>query len=243
MSGVGDAFQQGTKYGPNRVEDGDQERAKRPERYKTYPGSARIALSSAAPEAPMTLDQALTQRRSVRSFQPEPLSQRQLGYLLWAATGVQRREHRFESRTAPSAGGLYPIETYVVVNNVQDLEAGLYHYWIRAHELERLRPGNLRQAIAAAAAGQYMCAAAAVVFVWTAIFARTTSKYGQRGYRYIYLDAGHIAENLALAAVSLGLGSCQVAALFDDEVNKILEVDGVDESVLYMSVVGVLAQG
>lgn len=239
MSGVGDAFQQGTKYRPDRMGDGDQGREKRPERYKTYPGSVRIALPSSSPEPLMTLDQALTERRSVRSFRPEPVALRQLGYLLWAATGVQRREHRFESRTAPSAGGLYPIETYVVVNNVQDLEPGLYHYWIRAHELERLRAGDLRQAIAAAAVGQTMCAAAAAVFVWTAIFARTTSKYGQRAYRYIYLDAGHIAENLALAAVSLGLGTCPIGALLDDEVNKLLEVDGVEESVVYMSVVGI----
>ena len=85
------------------------------------------------------------------------------------------------------------------------------------------------------------CATAPAVFAWTAIFARSTWKYGQRAYRYIYLDAGHIAENLALTAVSLDLGTCQIGALFDDEVNKLLEVDGVEESIVYMSVVGVPA--
>jgi SagB-type dehydrogenase family enzyme len=243
MSGVGDAFQQGTKYRPDRMDDGGRERPKPPERYKSYPGRVRIALSRAPAARLMTLDEALGERRSVREFQPEPLSLRKLGYLLWAATGVQRAEHRFESRTAPSAGALYPIETYIVANQVADLEPGVYHYWIRAHELERLRAGDLRQALAAAALDQYMCAAAPAVFVWTALFARTTSKYGPRGYRYVYLDAGHIAENLALAAVSLGLGSCQVGAFFDDEVNKLLDLDGAEESVVYMSVVGVPAQG
>lgn len=86
--------------------------------------------------------------------------------------------------------------------------------------------------------GQRMCATSDVVFVWTAVFARSTWKYGQRAYRYIYLDAGHVAQNLALGAVSLGLGSCQVAALYDDEVNQLVGVDGESESVLYMSIVG-----
>jgi len=83
-----------------------------------------------------------------------------------------------------------------------------------------------------------MCAAAPAVFVWTAIVERSKWKYRQRAYRYIYLDAGHIAENLALTAVSLGLGTCQIAALFDDEVNSILGVDGVEETAVYMSVAG-----
>jgi SagB-type dehydrogenase family enzyme len=86
--------------------------------------------------------------------------------------------------------------------------------------------------------GQEMLGKAAVTFVWTAIFERSKWKYRQRAYRYVYLDTGHIAENLALAATSLGLGSCQIGALFDDEVNLIIGVDGIEESVLYMSTVG-----
>ncbi len=92
----------------------------------------------------------------------------------------------------------------------------MYHYGLRNHELEQIRTGDLREQIAAAALGQATCAKAPVVFAWTAIFARSTWKYGQRAYRYIYLDAGHIAENLALAAVSLDLGTCQIGALFDE---------------------------
>jgi SagB-type dehydrogenase family enzyme len=83
-----------------------------------------------------------------------------------------------------------------------------------------------------------MLAMASAVFIWSAIFERCKWKYGQRAYRYIYLDAGHIAENLALAAVSLNLGSCEVGALYDDQVNAILGINGREESVLCMAVVG-----
>jgi SagB-type dehydrogenase family enzyme len=189
----------------------------------------------------MTLDETLNERKSVRRFRAEPIPLAQLSYLIWASTGIQRTEQGYEFRTAPSAGALYPIETYIVANKVRDLEPGVYHYGIRNHELERVRSGDLRRPIVAAALGQEMCAEAAAVFVWTAMFARARWKYAQRAYRYIYLDAGHVAENLALAAVSLGLGACQIGALFDDEVNKLLDVDGAEESVVYMSVVGLPA--
>jgi SagB-type dehydrogenase family enzyme len=76
------------------------------------------------------------------------------------------------------------------------------------------------------------------VWIWTAVFARAKWKYGQRAYRYVYLDAGHIAQNFALSATSVGLASCQIGAFFDDEVNKVIGIDGVDESVLYLSVAG-----
>jgi len=241
MSDVGDRFQQETKYAPDKTIGGGLHWRERPEPYKTYPDNVRIVLPAFDPSRPMSLDRALDERRSIRKYQPEPISLGQLGYLIWASTGVHRADHGYEFRTAPSAGALYPIETYIVANAVRKLEPGVYHYGIRNHELERLRSGDFRAAIAAAALGQGMCAAAAAVFVWTAIFQRAKWKYGQRAYRYIYLDAGHIAQNLALAAVSLGLGTCQIGALFDGEVNGIVEVDGTEESVIYMSVVGIPA--
>lgn len=239
MNGIGDRFQQETKYRPDKTEGVAARWTARPEPYKTYPDSAKVVLPSLEPDRLMALDEALNHRRSVRRFRPEPLDLPQLGYLLWASTGIQRTEQGYEFRTAPSAGALYPIETYLISNNVRDLEPGVYHYGIQNHQLERIRAAGVRKEIAAAALGQGMCATAPVVFAWTAVFARAKWKYAQRAYRYVYLDAGHIAENLALAAVSLGLGTCQIGALFDDEVNKLLEIDGVEESVLYMSVVGV----
>jgi SagB-type dehydrogenase family enzyme len=158
--------------------------------------------------------------------------------LLWASTGIQRNVKGYEFRTAPSAGALYPIETYLVVNRVKDLTGGVYHYSVKSHLLEEIKLGEFGNELASAALDQKMCSDASVVFLWTAIFARSRWRYKQRGYRYIYLDAGHIAQNLALAAVSLGLGSCQIGAFFDDEINSILEIDGVNESAVYLSAIG-----
>jgi len=162
----------------------------------------------------------------------------ELSYLLWACDGITRREKGYEFRTAPSAGALYPVETYVAANGVTGVIPGIYHYSVRHHALEQFRKGNLGEEVARAALDQGICASAPVVLFWTAIFERSRWKYGERAYRYVYLDAGHMAQNLALAAVSLGLGSCQIAATFDDEVNELLGADGEEESVLYMSVVG-----
>ena len=239
MSGIGDQFQQETRYESGKMPGHRLTWEAKPDVYKEYPEVPKIELPSFELSRTMSLDQALKQRKSVREFQPRSISKGQLSYLLWASTGIQRVEDGYEFRTAPSAGALYPIETYVVANNVRRLEAGLYHYSIRAHQLEQLRQSDLRHEIAAAALGQGMCAAPAAVFVWSAIFERCKWKYGQRAYRYIYLDAGHIAENLALAAVSLNLGSCEIGALYDGQANAIVGVDGIEESVICMAVVGI----
>jgi len=241
MGGVGDRFQWETKYYVGKLGGGRLVWDTRPALYKEYAGAVKVELPSFVPSRPMSLDEAFRRRRSVRDFRAEPISLGQLSYLLWASTGIQRVEGGYEFRTAPSAGALYPIETYVVANDVRKLEAGVYHYSVRAHKLEQLELGEFRRQIAAAALGQEMCASAAVVLVWSAVFERCKWKYGQRAYRYIYLDAGHIAENLALAAVSLGLGSCEIGALFDDEVNALVGIDGEEESVIAMAVIGVPA--
>ena len=121
---------------------------------------------------------------------------------------------------------------------MEGLAKGLYHYNIEEHVLEELKLGDLGEKLAQAALGQEMLVNAPLVFVWTAIFERSKWKYRQRAYRYVYLDAGIIGENLALSATGIGLGFCNVGAFFDDEVNEILSVDGVAESVVYLSVVG-----
>jgi SagB-type dehydrogenase family enzyme len=185
-----------------------------------------------------TLDQVLRGRRSVRDFEWRPLSLQELSYLLWASTGITRRERGHEFRTAPSAGALYPVETYMAVNDVTEVPPGIYHYSIRDHALEQLRRGRMGEELARAALDQSMCARAPLVLIWTALFERSKWKYDQRAYRYLYLDAGHVAQNLALAAVALGLGSCQIAAIYDEEVNELLGVDGGEEGAIYLSAVG-----
>jgi len=239
MSGeIGDEFQQSTKYTRKRLLGGHLDWAGKPETYKEYPSARKIQLPRTLPSNTLALIETLKKRKSIRSFQPKPLSIADLSFLLWASTGIQRTEKGYEFRTAPSAGALYPIETYVIANNVENLDEALYHYNIRTHSLEEVKNGDLKEKTAHATLGQKMCASAPVVLVWTAAFKRSKWKYAQRAYRYVYLDAGHIAQNLALSATSIGLGSCQIGAFFDDEINQIVGIDGAEESVLYLTVLG-----
>jgi len=242
QSSVGDDFQKGTKY-----QRGDVwtplDWAVKPEVYKTYPSRRQLQLPHHFQNQTLPFLEVLKKRRSIRSYSPEALHISDLSLLLWASTGIQRKQYNHEFRTAPSAGALYPIETYLAVNNVEELKKGLYHYNIPAHALEELKIGVLGEDLAHAALEQEMCEEAPVVFIWTAVFGRSKWKYKQRAYRYVYLDAGHIAQNLALSAASIGLGSCQIGAIFDDEINSILGVDGTEESTIYLSAVGYPRQG
>jgi len=235
---TGDLFQKETKYYRGKLPGGHLLWQTKPETYKRYPSAPRIKLDDPDREGGMVLWKAVDLRRSVRDFGDKILAKTHLSQLLWATQGITKEYMGCDLRAAPSAGALYPVETYLVVNTVQDIEPGVYHYAIQSHELEQLKQGDFREAVARAALDQGTAAEANVVFAWTALFERAKWKYKQRAYRYVYLDAGHIAQNLALAAVSLGLGSCQIAALYDDEVNALLDVDGVEESILYLSVVG-----
>ena len=235
---VGDTFQRETKYRRGQLPSGGLDWTTKPETYKHYPSAPRIPLSSPQTENGEPIWGMLNQRRSQRRYQSEPLQEAELSQLLWAAQGITLERQGYGFRTAPSAGALYPVETYVVINNVEGIEPGIYHYAIETHELEQLKTGNFGSKIAKAALDQGIASQANVVFVWTGVFGRSKWKYRERAYRYVYLDAGHIAENLALAAVALGLGSCQIAALYDEEANDLLDVDGVEESTIYMTTVG-----
>ena len=235
---VGDDFQSETKYRRNKTPFGSLFSVSKPETYKRYPAAKTIQLPSQLQQPAVSFGEVLQRRKSIRDFATTPLSKANLTFLLWASTGIQRIEQGYEFRTAPSAGALYPIETYVATNNVEDVESGIYHYNIRDHSLEEIKTGNFGDEIAHAALDQKMCSTASAVFIWTAVFSRSKWKYAQRAYRYIYLDAGHIAENLALASASINCGSCQVGAFFDDEINAIVDVDGKEESAVCLSVVG-----
>jgi len=255
---LGEAFQSKTSYRRNAIPERDLDWRTRPAQYKFYPHASVVTLpnphNGAADCAEPELWACVAKRRSVRSYSSMPMTLAQLSSLLWASAGTTSSyitpQGQDFYRAAPSAGALYPIETYLVVNQVDDLEPGLYHYRPTgmdvlerpivegSHSLEKLAVGDLRADIKQAAFDQPMCAKAGVVFIWTAVFPRSVWKYRDRAYRYVYLDAGHIAAHLSLAAVSLGLASCQIAAFYDEEANALLEIDGVHESVLYMSAVG-----
>ena len=210
----------------------------KPEEYKKYNVHNKVELPLFDKFETLSFDNTIRKRKSVRHFSEKSLTAKQLSYILWTSTGIQRIERGHAFRNAPSAGALYPIETYLFIKKVDTLEMGIYHYNIKAHVLEQLKTGDYSDHLQKSCLGQSMVSSAPVVFIWTGIFARSKWKYNQRAYRYVYLDCGHIAQNLALSSTSLGLGSCQIGAFFDDEINKLIKVDGNEESVIYLSIVG-----
>ncbi len=237
-SSIGDNFQSATKYNRNKMAGGYLDWENKPERYKEYVDSRKIELSSIDNITTLSFNEVIRTRRSIRNFSEKHLSLKQLAYLLWSSTGIQRVEKSYGFRNAPSAGALYPIETYLFAKKVDHLEAGLYHYNIKSHLLEELKIGDFSEFLSNSCLGQTMLSSAGVVFIWSGVFVRSKWKYKQRAYRYVYLDCGHIAQNLALCATSLDLGSCQVGAFYDDEVNSLIGLDGTEESVIYLSAVG-----
>jgi SagB-type dehydrogenase family enzyme len=177
----------------------------------------------------MSLEEALAQRRSVREFDEVPLTLSELGQLLWAAQGVT---HERGFRTAPSAGALYPLELYVVTVE------GVFRYEAAGHRLVVIGDHDVRPALYKAALSQRPVRAAPAVFVLTAVYERTVTKYGEeRSPRYVHLEAGHAAQNLLLQAVALGLDAVPIGAFHDDEVVAALRVP-VDHRPLYLIPVG-----
>lgn len=187
-----------------------------------------IDLPSPDVEGQVALEVTLANRRSVRRYTSAVLSRREVGQLLWAAQGVTRD---WGARTAPSAGALYPLEVYVVTAE------GLYHYIPHGHRMTLTPQVGLREKLWAAGLKQDCIRQAPAVFVVAAVYERTSVKYGERAARYVYLEAGHAAENLLLQAVALGLGGVPVGAFYDDQVQTVLGLSQ-DQEPIYLVPVG-----
>lgn len=190
------------------------------------------------------LTEAILERRSHRDYTEEPLTLDELAYLLWATAGVKQvYENRATLRTVPSAGARHAFETYLLINNVEGLEPGLYRYLALSHQLVLINSRDgLKHDIMAAAGGQKFVGTSAVTFLWVAVAYRMTYRYTERGYRYLFLDAGHVCQNLYLACQAVGCGCCAVAAYGDDEMNSLLGVDGEEEFAVYLAPVGKLEE-
>jgi len=193
-----------------------------------------IKLPEPRTNSDFSLEQTLLERRSVRDYADAPLKLEEVSQLLWAAQGVTSG---WGGRTAPSAGGLYPLELYVVVGKVEGLTEGIYKYRPDGHGLAKVADGDQRSKLAEAALGQEWVEEAAIDIVMTAVYKRTTLKYGERGIRYVHMEAGHAAQNLYLQAAALGLGMVSIGAFYDDQVSEILGLPG-DETPLYVIPVG-----
>jgi len=242
-AGIGDVYHQETKYQRDAMPRGGLDWARQPSPFKEFPASLRrIFLPSPEQKGGKPIWEAIAQRRSQREFSPHPISFAQLSQLLWATQGITARAWGYDFRAAPSAGALYPIETYVAVNRVDKLAPGLYHFDIKGNQLVLLKEGNLGGDLCRAGLGQGMLEEASCIFVWTATVGRSKWKYRERAYRYIYMDAGHIGQNLYLAATAMNLGCCTVGAFYDEEVDRLIGIDGREEISIYLGAVGRVEQ-
>lgn len=184
----------------------------------------------------VSVEEALLRRRSTRDFPDDPVSIADVSQLLWAAQGVTTAAGE---RTAPSAGATFPLEVYLVAGRVDDLEAGVYKYRPRTHRLEKVVGGDARAALAKAALGQDCVKRCAAAFVLASVYGRTTVEYGERGVRYVHMEAGHAGQNIHLQAAALGLGAVVVGAFDDGDVAGLLGLAG-KEQPLYIIPVGKL---
>ncbi|MDP2218432.1 MAG: SagB/ThcOx family dehydrogenase [Methanolobus sp.] len=186
------------------------------------------------------LRKAIERRTSVRSYSQKPLSLDELSYLLWCTQGVKEVAGSSATfRTVPSAGARHALETYILVNNVEGLEKGLYHFLAIGHKLEKVNTSvHIASRVRAACLNQSFVETSAVTFIWSAVAYRMKWRYGERGYRYMHLDAGHVCQNLYLSAESIDCGACAIAAFQDEEINSVLGIDGEEEFVIYVATVG-----
>ena len=184
----------------------------------------------------VSVERAIKQRRTIRSYMPQILALHQVSQLLWAAQGIT--EDRGFKRAAPSAGALYPMDVYAVVgrDSVEQIEAGVYHYEPQRHSLSLVINQDLRGKLAGAALAQRWMARAPINFVITAEYSRVAVKYGNRGVRYAMIEAGHIGQNLFLQAEALGLKAGIVGAFHDDKVIEVMQIPRRHEPLLIMPV-------
>lgn len=208
------------------------------ETFKEYPDAEKVELPRTWQLTEARITPLFQNRRSLRKYEQEPVKLEELAFMLWASQGITAKSGSYSFRTTPSGGALYPVETYINVNNITDLEPGLYHFDVRNFSLNKLGNGESAEAVAAACLNQKFMENSAVVFLWSAVIRRCMNKYGNRGMRYVFLDAGHICQNLLVAAEATGCGGCPVAAFYDDEVNALLGLDPAEETMLYTASVG-----
>ncbi len=206
--------------------------------FKEYPDAPKIELHRTWELSQSKITSLLQNRRSLRKYGKEPIKLEELAFMLWASQGITAKSAHYSFRTSPSGGALYPIETYLSANRVEGLEPGLYHFDPQNFCLDQLSKGDSTKDVAACCLDQNFMVNAAVCFMWTGVLRRCLSKYGNRGMRYVILDAGHICQNLLTAAEATGNGACPVAAFYDNEMNTLLGLDAAEETAIYAAAVG-----
>ena len=173
----------------------------------------------------MPLEKVIAQRRSIRRFTPEPLSQLQLSQILWAAQGITDTSLKY--RAVPSAGATYPLEILVACGRraIEEIDDGVYHYNIDNHSLTQHHQGDVRAELAEAAFDQEFIYEAPVDIIICAVYNRTLMHYGDRGDRYVHIEVGHAGQNIYLQATALGLATVAIGAFYDEPVREVLQLD------------------
>lgn len=238
MKDIGKDFMEYTKY-KYLGESDQQKELPQPPLEQEYLDGEIIKLPKDILKTQALLDELVEGRRSVRKYSNKPMTIAELGYLLWSTQGIKSKNERATLRTVPSAGARHPFHTYLLVNNVQGLKPGIYRYNALSHTLVTF---NLEEGIAdrvvAACLGQPFAGTSNVTFIWSVDIYRCSYRYGERAYRYVHLDAGHVCQNLYLAAEAIDSGVCAIAAYDDDVINELLGLDGENEFVIYVCPVG-----
>ncbi len=239
MKDIGKRFMEGTRY--DKLEPSEQMEGKEapalgwPHEGETIPLPDPEELSI----EDITLTDAIKERESVRSYKDAPLSFAELSHILWATQGVRKKGKHVALRTVPSAGARHAFETILFVRNVEGLDKGLYRYLPFEHALAPMdTPDDIEDLLVEASLGQKMPARAAVTFIWVADVYRMYWRYGERGYRYLHLDAGHVCQNLYLVAEQLGSGTVAMAAFDDKKMNDLFGLDGENHFVIYLAPLG-----
>lgn len=196
-----------------------------------------VALPKPITAGTVSVEEALERRASIRNYTDQPITMQQVSQLLWAAQGITRPS--WGGRTAPSAGGTYPLEVYLVVakNGVEGLTAGVYQYIPQRHEITLTVLGDRVSNLSAAALNQSWVADARINIVIAAVYERTTDRYGERGVQYVHMEAGHAAQNLYLEATALNLGMVSIGAFNDEQVQKVCELPK-EQKPLYVIPIG-----
>ncbi len=187
----------------------------------------------------------INQRKSSRVYTGQGITLLELSFLLWSSQGVKgiRGKKYATLRTVPSGGARHAFETYLIVQNCHELMSGLYHYLPLSHQLEYLKPiDNLKETVSLSLCGQSWAGKADVVFYWTCMPERAEWRYGIAAHRPALIDVGHVGQNLYLSCTALNLGVCAIAAFDNDYTNKLLDIDGDNEFVVYTAPVGTIAQ-
>lgn len=234
---IGQRFHYESSYGDEGSKAESPGWGKKVPLYKEYPGAEKVKL----PEPVMTdvaLEKAVQDRHSVRSFSDRAVTLPEVSRLLLTADGLTHSRGEWQMRSAPSGGALYPIDIYLIATQVENLKPGLYHFQVSDSSLELVAGGDFSKEIHVASNEQGSVGSSPVTIIMTARFDRSIVKYSDRGYRYTYMEAGAICQNIYLQATALKMGTVAVGAFNDDALNRLLKIDGRDEAGLLIMPVG-----